>query len=87
MEANVSATPGNDIFYVVGLDNKQVAPTTRIEIYSQCAPGDVIGVKNPDLGCGDPIQTVQFHTSCSQPMTTGDDYGGIELLGGGHEPL
>ena len=25
-------------------------------------------------------QTVQFHTSCSQPLSTGDDFGGITVL-------
>lgn len=27
------------------------------------------------------IQTVQFHTSCSQPLEYGDEYGGIVLWG------
>jgi hypothetical protein len=87
VDSDVTAEIGNDIFYVVGLDNKQVAPTTRVEIYSQCVPNADPGDKNPDLGCGDPIQTIEFHTSCSQPLNANDEFGGIGLESGGHEPL
>ena len=27
------------------------------------------------------LQSVQFHTSCSQPLVSGDQFGGVELLG------
>jgi uncharacterized repeat protein (TIGR01451 family) len=87
VDSDVKAVAGSNVFYIVGLGGKKVAPTTRIEIYHECVPNADPGDKNPDLGCGNPIQTIQFHTSCSQPLTNGDDYGGVELVGGGHEPL
>ena len=27
------------------------------------------------------LQTIKFHTSCSQPLPLGDEYGGIQLVG------
>jgi hypothetical protein len=34
-----------------------------------------------DGGKGSLLQTVQFHTSCSQPLIYGDQYGSLELVG------
>ncbi len=33
-----------------------------------------------DVNNGALLQTVQFHTSCSQPLIPGDQYGGVELV-------
>ncbi|KON31518.1 hypothetical protein AC482_00580 [miscellaneous Crenarchaeota group-15 archaeon DG-45] len=33
-----------------------------------------------DLG-GELLQTIKFHTSCSQPLVLGDQYGGVQLVG------
>jgi hypothetical protein len=27
------------------------------------------------------LQRIEFHTSCSQPLELGDQYGGIQLVG------
>jgi hypothetical protein len=34
-----------------------------------------------DVASGLPLQLVQFHTSCSQPLVAGDQYGGVRLDG------
>jgi hypothetical protein len=31
---------------------------------------------------GEVLQTIDFHTSCSQPLLPGDKYGAIQLVGG-----
>ncbi|MBT8065300.1 MAG: hypothetical protein KJN94_09785, partial [Gammaproteobacteria bacterium] len=35
-------------------------------------------------GDAQPLQTVWFHTSCSQPLFVGDEFGAITVLGGTH---
>lgn len=63
---------------------KLVPPTTQIEIYSECA---TTGAAPAPECATNLLQTIEFHTSCSQPLLTGDEYGGITIAGGGHDPL
>ena len=30
---------------------------------------------------GEVLQTIKFHTSCSQPLALGDEFGGVQLVG------
>ena len=47
-------------------DNKRIPPRLTFEIYN-------------DGGEGDPVQTVTFHTSCSQPLNGHDEFGAITV--------
>ena len=43
----------------------------RFEIYTVSTSG------GPDMW----LETIQFHTSCSQPLFVGDEYGSLTLVG------
>jgi hypothetical protein len=34
---------------------------------------------------GNPVQAIEFHASCSQPLRTGDQFGGVRLVGCGDD--
>ncbi len=56
----------NDTFQVSGT-KRLIPPRMRFLVY--------------DAEGGSVLQTVQFHTSCSQPLNTGDSFGSIVLVG------
>ncbi|WP_341502586.1 hypothetical protein [Gallaecimonas sp. GXIMD4217] len=57
-----------DTFTYTGADGSKVPPTSLFRIY--------------DAETGELIQTVEFHTSCSQPLDVGDSYGLLTVAGG-----
>ena len=68
-----------------------------IDINVSCARGETFGIDATAAGEGklkaetyvhifDPtgellLQTIKFHTSCSQPLALGDEFGGVQLVG------
>jgi hypothetical protein len=57
----------NGLFSVSNIkSNKRIPPRLTFEIYNEG-------------GAGDPVQTVTFHTSCSQPLSGGDEFGAITV--------
>jgi hypothetical protein len=63
-----NVAPGS-VFTVTGPRNK-IPPRLNFKIYT--AQG------------GSLIQTVQFHSSCSQPLEAGDEFGAITVVAGFH---
>jgi hypothetical protein len=53
-------------FFSVSGPHKRIPPRLTFEIYDDGAEGD-------------PVQTVTFHTSCSQPLDAGDEFGAITV--------
>jgi hypothetical protein len=53
-------------FFSVRGPRNRIPPRLTFEIYDNGAEGD-------------PVQTVTFHTSCSQPMDAGDEFGAITV--------
>lgn len=70
---NTNITP--DTPFEFSGDKSGVAPTVLLEIYGDCE--DVTDSTNCDESSL--IQTVEFHTSCSQVITSGDRYGAIYI--------
>ena len=56
-------------FFTVKGPRKRIPPRLTFEIYN---PKD-------DLTKDDPVQTITFHTSCSQPLDAGDEFGAITV--------
>ncbi len=54
-----------EFFSVSNIDKKRIPPRLTFEIYP--------------AGSNDLVQTVTFHTSCSQPMDAGDEFGAITV--------
>ena len=59
--------------YAIGEDIVITGPRNRIPSRLK------FEIRDPDDGNAI-VQTVQFHTSCSQPLFTGDEFGGITVL-------
>ena len=59
----------NGTIEVVGTRQK-ISPRTTFRIY--------------DTQGGTLLETVQFHTSCSQPLNAGDEFGSIRVLSATH---
>ena len=64
----------NDVFEVGGT-KKRIPPRMRFEIWTVTL--DESGTAGP----GEWKETIQFHTSCSQPLFVGDEYGSLTLVG------
>jgi hypothetical protein len=63
--------PLNGVFSVSAAGNKRIPPRTNITIFDD----------DPDQD-GTLLETIQFHTSCSQPLFAGDEFGSITVIGG-----
>jgi hypothetical protein len=62
-----NGTPGGAPFVVMADEQKFLPPTMFFEIYDEA--GETL------------LQTVQFHTSCSQPLNVGDHFGPLVVYG------